>query len=289
MKPARLAFVDSVTDRTENLSVAVGATLEPKVIKDTLTALRATGATLGEAFALAATAFGTEVLLPLVLNHLNARGRSTKAAERVVATLDELASVRPDLARTALGAWGAGRNVPCLNLARRSWVTDLPEGLTVDGFLRLDGCENLECLPAGLRVGKGLVLSGCHRLRALPERLIVGDSLVMYDCVQITTLPDDLKVGEDLHLGRCIGITHLPEGLVVPGCLEIACLRIAALPARLRVGTALYLNSCANLSALPSDLQVGHYVLLDEKNPLWSRSRAELKAMAPGVVRFKKI
>jgi hypothetical protein len=60
-----------------------------------------------------------------------------------------------------------------------SQIEKLPDNLTVNGYLWLDGCKNLESLPNGLKVKGGLDLRHTN-LTSLPSDLEVGEDLILY-------------------------------------------------------------------------------------------------------------
>lgn len=93
----------------------------------------------------------------------------------------------------------------------------LPDGLTVGGWLYLEGCTALTALPDGLSVGDWLDLRGCTALASLPDGLSVGRELELSGCTALTALPDGLTVGDWLELSGCTALTALPDGLSVGG------------------------------------------------------------------------
>ena len=86
---------------------------------------------------------------------------------------------------------------------RGTGITSLPEGLTVGGYLGLEGCTGLTSLPEGLTVGGYLDLEGCTGITSLPEGLTVGGSL-------------DLR-GTGIKPADRRKIKHLRDGDCVPG------------------------------------------------------------------------
>ena len=73
---------------------------------------------------------------------------------------------------------------------RGTGITELPDGLSVGGYLDLEGCTGITELPDGLSVGGSLDLRGTG----------------------ITALPDGLSVGGSLYLSGT-GITELPKSI----------------------------------------------------------------------------
>ena len=132
----------------------------------------------------------------------------------------------------------------------------LPEGLSVGGYLDLEGTQ-ITALPEGLSVGRSLYLRGTQ-ITALPEGLNVGGYLDLRG-TQITALPEGLSVGRSLYL-RGTQITALPEGLSVGGYLDLEGTQITALPEGLSVGRSLYLRG-TQITALPEGLNVGGEII----------------------------
>ena len=60
-----------------------------------------------------------------------------------------------------------------------SQIEKLPDNLTVNGHLWLDGCKNLQSLPNGLKVKEILDLRDTN-ITSLPSDLEVDSSLVLY-------------------------------------------------------------------------------------------------------------
>ena len=115
---------------------------------------------------------------------------------------------------------------------RGTKITNLPEGLTIGGYLDLGGTK-ITSLPKGLTVGSFLNLVDT-KITSLPEGLIVGGSLdIRY--TEIENLPKGLTVGGSLDL-EGTKITSLPEGLTVGGSLYIEDTEITNLPEGLTVG-----------------------------------------------------
>jgi hypothetical protein len=89
---------------------------------------------------------------------------------KLVLTLHELDGHGEALLQEALDRWFAhyGLRVQgSLDFGRdAAWVTDLPEGLAVDGDLDLRGCRDLRSLPYGLTVA-GTLFLGPTTLRGL--------------------------------------------------------------------------------------------------------------------------
>ena len=92
-------------------------------------------------------------------------------------------------------------------------ITGLPDNLTVEGWLFLNGCP-IANLPKGLKVKGSLYLMGTM-IEEFPDVLTVGGSLDLSHSM-ISELPDGLTVGGFLHLTDTL-ITELPDDLTVGG------------------------------------------------------------------------
>jgi hypothetical protein len=68
-----------------------------------------------------------------------------------------------------------GRNLILIN----SQIEKLPDNLTVNGYLWLDYCKNLQELPNGLKVKNDLDLRNTN-ITSLPSDLEVGGNLILY-------------------------------------------------------------------------------------------------------------
>ena len=154
----------------------------------------------------------------------------------------------------------------------RTDIIDLPNNLTVVGYLELwDTCiktlpDNLivggslflnntgiKSLPNNLTVGGCLDLSNTH-IKSLPDNLTVGGSLCLNN-TGVKSLPDNLTVGRSLEL-RDTRITSLPNNLTVGCVLDIRDTRIKSLPDNLTVGDSLDIRS-TGITSLPDNLAVG--------------------------------
>jgi hypothetical protein len=88
-----------------------------------------------------------------------------------------------------------------------SQIEKLPDNLTVNGHLWLDGCGYLQSLPNGLKVKFTLDLRGTN-ITSLPSDLEVGDNLIlyytpiadMYTIEQIREIVPNVKGSIFLHL-----------------------------------------------------------------------------------------
>ena len=85
-----------------------------------------------------------------------------------------------DLRDTNIKSLPSDLEVGGILILLRSQIEKLPDNLTVNGYLWLDGCKNLQELPNGLKVKGSLDLRNTN----------------------ITSLPSDLEVGGNLTLSR---------------------------------------------------------------------------------------
>ena len=134
-------------------------------------------------------------------------------------------------------------------------ITGLPDNLTVEGWLFLNGCP-IANLPKGLKVKGSLYLMGTM-IEELPDAPTVGGSVDL-SYSKITKLPDGFTVNGNLHL-RGTPITELPDGLTVGGSLDLSHSMISELPDGLTVGGFLHLTDTL-ITELPDDLTVGGFV-----------------------------
>ena len=74
-------------------------------------------------------------------------------------------------------------------------LTRLPEGLSVERTLDLQGCRKLTSLPKMLNVGRNLHLTACSGLTRLPEGLRFKEDLLIVGCRDLMGLPDELSAG----------------------------------------------------------------------------------------------
>lgn len=111
-------------------------------------------------------------------------------------------------------------------------ITGLPDNLTVEGWLFLNGCP-IANLPKGLKVKGSLYLMGTM-IEELPDAPTVGGSIDL-SYSKITKLPDGFTVNGNLHL-RGTPITEHPDGLTVGGSLDLSHSMISELPDDLTVG-----------------------------------------------------
>lgn len=131
-------------------------------------------------------------------------------------------------------------------------ITGLPDNLTVEGWLFLNGCP-IANLPKGLKVKGSLYLMGTM-IEELPDAPTVGGSIDL-SYSKITKLPDGFTVNGNLHL-RGTPITELPDVLTVGGSLDLSHSMISELPDGLTVGEWLDLEGTP-ITELPKDLIIG--------------------------------
>jgi hypothetical protein len=140
-----------------------------------------------------------------------------------------------------------------------SQIEKLPDNLTVNRHLWLDGCGYLQSLPNGLKVYGELDLRGTN-ITSLPSDLEVGGDLILIN-TPIEKLPDNLIVNETLDLDTCKNLKSLPNGLKV---------------------TNLDLRR-TNITFLPSDLEVDGYLYLYYTPIANMYTEKQIREMAPGV------
>jgi hypothetical protein len=216
----------------------------------------ATGASRWDALVALAEAGGEAALAPLGIP-----AKSLKAYlefKDARAAFDRLAKRDPVGANLALNAYLEGRTLDDnVVLKGRPWITSLPEGLRVMGFLRLDG-TGITRLPDRFTVGRWLAVDHTP-LESLPEGLTVNEFLdISY--TQVKALPERFRVGGYLNLSHT-GISALPDGLAVDSFLSLNGCPIATLPAGLRVNGLLSLKDTP-VRALPEDLVVSESLVL---------------------------
>jgi hypothetical protein len=176
--PPRPAFTPAQPPPSDGAAILASVGSEAGNI---LTALLATGLSLGEAFR---TALGGvpnmpwEEVRPVWLEQAGAELQGPVLAD----ALDALAERDPALATQALASLPEGFRIleglgQTFSLEKRAWVHTFPDRLAIEcaqagGHIAVsfDGCENLERLPAGLKVGGSISLQGCgHWDRELSE------------------------------------------------------------------------------------------------------------------------
>ncbi len=153
-----------------------------------------------------------------------------------------------------------------LNVAEYPSLHSLPDNLTVDGNLDVDG-SNVHILPDNLIV-KGHLFSG--DLRAYPDNLTLNNKFVVLSNVGVETLGKNFHVKGTLTLdGSRVGT--LPRGLKVDKTLY---LENRAVPAGLSVGDDLFLTLPEETLMLPGDISVKGSIFNNNK----TLSADEIKA-----------
>lgn len=223
-------------------------------------------------------------------HHLKRIGRCNVNGDLVVMRCPQLSEVSAGLVVKGLTLRGASKlqGLPDglkingdLRLINCAQLRSLPKNLEIDGSLIIRGCPRLEELPACIRVRKHLYLIGKTRLRSLPARLTIGGdivaqqsltgiepgfaaaaNLVLVGCVDLKELPANLNVAGELIIRRCPKLDRLPGGLEVKGGLEARHATFQTLPHDLKVGTYLDLEGCTELVSLPDNLRAPHSLRL---------------------------
>ena len=135
-------------------------------------------------------------------------------------------------------------------------LTILPENITVNGLITLEGCTNLESLPLSLKVSGDVILRGCTKLTHLHSNTYRGN-LDLANCVGITELPEGLKVEGNLRLDDS-SVEMLPQDMQVGGRLSLCNLdQIKCIPAGVKKLGELYLSNCPQFESLPEGLEIG--------------------------------
>lgn len=183
--------------------------------KDLLRALQATGASMGEAFAvIGGMPLGRAMVRALWRSFLE---ESPEVGDALLVLL-EAAEASPRFARELLQIWFLERVVEgSIDLSNGAWVRSLPPGTHVRGHLELNGCSRLVALPRGLRLGRDLEMDGCSRITSLPENFWVGGDLCAECCRSLRTLPGAMQVGGDLYLTGSPWDGVVPAGVRVMG------------------------------------------------------------------------
>lgn len=168
-----------------------------------------------------------------------------------------LEALEPYLATVSRGAvvFGPGGFVVDVQGVRHK-LSEMPEGIEIDGSLDLDGTK-LRRLPNTFTVRGYLGLVG-SRIRKLPEALDVhGDLHIGHPYgkkCHIAELPARIKVGGEIDM-LFSKITHIPTGLSV-GSIMAKYSKIKTIGAGVKVTGNLDLYMCP-VNELPSDLEVG--------------------------------
>lgn len=99
----------------------------------------------------------------------------------------------------------------------RSYVTELPDNLVVNGSLTLNCCSKLKALPKGLFVKHDLDLYGCGFVEELPADAKIGGTIDLRG-TRIKVLPPNLTVGGSLYISR---YTRLSENTTIALTLHV--------------------------------------------------------------------
>jgi hypothetical protein len=133
----------------------VGAGPSRDEIRGTFLALQATGVELGTALGLTAQVHGHEAAQFLWESWI----RGAIATRTILVGADTIAKGSPEAANAWFNAWLAQKALATgrLDCQGMAWLTSLPDGLRVDGYLGLNE-TGLRSLPRGLRVEGNLTL-----------------------------------------------------------------------------------------------------------------------------------
>ena len=161
---------------------------------------------------------------------------------------------------------------------RNTIISSIPNDLTVDGKLFLDG-NSAKLMPENLTVLDTLLIYRA-KIKSLPYNLVVRYGLDLIESTienipnntiiggwlnlsytEITELPDNLTIGGTLYL-RNSKITSLPNNLTVGGGIDLSNSSIKTIPQNLTVHGFLDLDE-TNIKSLPDNLTVGGYLNLD--------------------------
>ncbi len=140
-----------------------------------------------------------------------------------------------------------------LNASGTSLVS-LPDDLSVECALELEGCRRLQSLPANLKVGT-LNVANCTNLEALPERLDVW-FLNVSGCTKLTQFPQRATIAHgSLNVNGCLSLVALPDYLTDFGTLDIGnCPQLTTLSPRLQISSWIEIAG-SGLKSLPPHLQ----------------------------------
>jgi len=171
-------------------------------------------------------------------------------------------------------------------------VTSLPDGLQIDGNLRIYDYPNLssQILPNNLKISGGLVLRS-PKITKLPDNLNAGyidaqgsglseipqkisAETIYLDGTPITQLPDNLQIRNTLGL-KNTQIKELPRGLRVDGDLNLTGTQIESLPEDLIVGGDI----------LPVEKYGPMYQEIKKKRGFFGGLKARLKSMIAEEIR----
>lgn len=156
---------------------------------------------------------------------------------------------------TIFKRWPASTKVGTYLGLARSKVAELPDGMTLDGFLDISNSQ-LKRLPSNLtvksliahspylrRIGKNLTVCGDadfrgSGIRAVPSDATFHGNVILADCDHLRDVGPN-KFPENLNLQRS-GMTTLPDGLEVGRDLVVSHSALERLPRVIAIGGNLY-------------------------------------------------
>jgi hypothetical protein len=224
-------------------------------------ALEASGISRWEAFGLVAMALGSEDARDEWGRFLGGK----PGCYEVWDALNGIAESAPDLADMFFHEHYAGRHIRGRLDCGKAWPRIIPEGMSVEETLGLEGCRVLERIGVGMKVGGSLSMRDCIAIAKLPERLEVGVDLISFGCVRLESVGFGTAIGRDLFLAHNGSFKEFPKGLVIGRDLKICeCPTFRRLPMALQVGRDLKIESCPNWDGvIPDDMKVGGHVFHD--------------------------
>ncbi len=121
------------------------------------------------------------------------------------------------------------KNGGSLDLEGCTWITSLPDNLTVGGYLYLGGCTGITSLPDNLTVGGSLDLEGCtwikEEKRRKVKKLRNGDYVegrYLYADDILTHIKGCRKVGEHIfYIGKIKGRNVVSDGVHYAHCKKL--------------------------------------------------------------------
>ena len=164
-------------------------------------------------------------------------------------------------------------------LCEKNHFPDIP--ITIEENVEFKDFESLRSLPNNLTINGDLTIEGCNHLISLPENLTVSGDFSLENCSQIRETPKNLTVRGDLIMNECHLLTSIGENLHVEGSLMVGsllcirykghrfknnngCLNLSSISRNVYVGGMFNLRKCKELRELPHDLQVRGELELSE-------------------------